>query len=1235
VDGDAGDADPGAEGGQPAGVLAVAGRGAEHRREVGAPERDSAAAGEEGLEDESDPGPGLEGVVGEQPEGRADREEASWAHPGQGSLSGPVSLRPLIDIAAENERVHALLGRVREAAAGGEKVEVAASSMLRPLLLAALLEDDRGLAGRPALIVSADDRSARDLAADMRAYLAPRRVRLYPSRGTGFASHVTPPPHLVGLRIDGLEALGREDDAVVVASATALAEAVPDRALRPAGFAIAMGEEVDLAAVGRDLGAAGYERVEQVTERGQFAVRGGILDVFGATEERAVRVELFGDEVESMRWFSTFTQRSLGDAERVELAPAAELDAEHRELAELAAMEAAEEGREAPSLAEVLPLDRFGAPLDLVPKAAAVILAAGEEIEPALRDHWEDATTAMHADDASHLYVDVAAPLAARAALSFLAPGATDTPPMGRNVNSELTFRPIGGGEAFRAARAESPARSVKEAEAELEKQLRSGYRTVVAFDDRGEAERARYGLDRLDARLLEGGRLSPDPALTFAEARLREGFISPELRLAVYPFRRLVHRRRRAEARAPGAARGRLAFSDLRVGDYVVHEDHGVARFAGFETREVGGITRDYLYLEYKGEDRVYVPTDQLAKLSRYVGAGGEPSLSALGGKRWQNMKARARRAAGALAGELINLYAERRTRKGHAFNADGEWQMTMEATFPYRETADQVEAIESVKGDMEAEQPMDRLVCGDVGFGKTEVALRAAVKAAADGKQVMILVPTTILAQQHFGTFRERLADLPFLVEGVSRLRKPAEVKAVLADFEAGKVDILIGTHRLLSRDVRAKDLGLVIVDEEQRFGVKQKELLRQLKLKVDVLALSATPIPRTLQMSLAGLRDISTIETPPEGRRPVRTYVGPYDEDLVAKAINRELERGGQAFFLHNRIDSLPEVTERLRGLVPKARFLEAHGQIDEGQLEEAMLGFLRGDADVLVTTTIIESGLDIPSANTLIVERADQLGLAQAYQIRGRVGRSRERAFAYLLYPSAEALSEEAAARLSTLADHTELGSGFKIAMRDLDIRGAGDLLGEEQSGHVAAVGFELYCQMIDEAVGEARQAAGEEAPEPVRLDVPVDAYLPAAFIPFEAAKIDVHRRIAAAREPGELRAIRDELGDRFGPPPPEAENLLALQRARIELGLAGAGSVEFRGGRLSVTGVELDSEAAGALSEMVDGALYEWREQTASVRVPDQPEARLAAVLAMASAIREAQQASAEEPSIAS
>src|ERR1700761_1297216 len=684
-----------------------------------------------------------------------------------------MSLRPLLDLAAENERVHALASRVLAASDGGEGVTLRASATLRPLLLAARREDGRGLAGRPALLVAADDRAARDLAADLRAFLAPRRVRFYPSRGTGYASSVTPPPHLVGLRIDALDALQRETDAIVVASAVALAEAVPDASLRPAGSEIAKGDEIDLGAVAEDLVAAGYERAEQVEERGQFAVRGGILDVFPATEDRAVRIELFGDEVESMRWFSTFTQRSLGEAEVADLAPAAELHADHRELAALAAREAAESAKgegTATDLGELLPLDQFRAPLDLVPDNAAVVLAAVEEVEPALRDVWEDAITSMKDEDARRLYVDVAGPLNARAALSLT------------NVSDDDE------GETFRAARAESPARSIKEAEPELEKLVRSGYRTVVAFDSMGEAERARYGLDRIEVRILEGGRLTPDPARSSAEARLREGFIAPELKLAVYPFRRLVHRRRRAEETpATGAgSRGRLAFSELRVGDYVVHEDHGVARFAGFETREIGGVTRDYLYLEYKGEDRVYVPTEQLAKLSRYVGAGGEPTLSALGGKRWQNLKARARKAAGALAGELLNLYAERRARKGHSFPPDGEWQIEMESNFPYRETADQIEAIEAVKGDMESERPMDRLVCGDVGFGKTEVALRAAVKAAADGLQVRMLVPTTILAPQHFGPFRERLADLPFRVEGVSRLRAAAETKAVLKDFE-----------------------------------------------------------------------------------------------------------------------------------------------------------------------------------------------------------------------------------------------------------------------------------------------------------------------------------------------------------------------------------------------------------------------------------------------------------------
>jgi transcription-repair coupling factor (superfamily II helicase) len=512
-----------------------------------------------------------------------------------------------------------------------------------------------------------------------------------------------------------------------------------------------------------------------------------------------------------------------------------------------------------------------------------------------------------------------------------------------------------------------------------------------------------------------------------------------------------------------------------------------------------------------------------------------------------------------------------------------------------------------------------MDRLVCGDVGYGKTEVAMRAAVKAVSDGKQVMVLVPTTILAQQHYGSFSERMRDLPFEIEQVSRFRSAAEQRAAVKAFQEGRVDILIGTHRLLGRDVRPKDLGLLIIDEEQRFGVKQKELLRQLKLKVDVLAMSATPIPRTLQMSLAGLRDISVIETPPEGRRPVKTYIGEYDEELVRAAIRRELDRKGQAFFLHNRVETIDETAERLRGLVPGARFEVAHGQMDEKDLEERMIRFLRGEADVLVCTSIIESGIDIPQANTLIVERADAFGLAQLYQIRGRVGRSSERAYAYLLYPSAAALTQDAGQRLAALSDHTELGAGFKIAMRDLEIRGAGNLLGDEQSGHVAALGFELYLSMLEQAVATASGEAADEF-EPVRLDVNVDAYVPADYIPYEQAKIDVHRRIAGAREIADLGVLREELEDRFGDVPQPLENLILLQQARIKLGRAGARTVSFRQGRLAVAPIELDPEQTVALREALPEATYESGRSQVSVRVPDDAEQRFPAVVAAADAL---------------
>jgi transcription-repair coupling factor (superfamily II helicase) len=1137
-------------------------------------------------------------------------------------------LRTLLGLAQEDEQT------LRLAREGGHAF---VSSSLRPYVIAALSEITPEALARPTLVVVGDDRAARDLAGDLRAWLAPRRVRYYPSRGVAYESHLAPPAHLVGLRVAALDALlgataagaAGAEQPVVVVSAVALSEKVPDPQLRPHAFTLRVGELLDLDECAAELVSAGYERTDQVEERGQFAMRGGLLDVFPATEERAVRVDMFDVEIESLRWFSTFTQRSLGEVDEVEIAPAAELALEHRELAEMAAATGAfagagggsEDGVEAdrPDIAELLPVERFGALLDLVGGETELVVAAEEDLDPVLSDHWSDVCAAFGDEDAHHLYVS---PQSIRATLD-------------QRARVWLSALSSGQEIELRAQAADTVARSLGEAEPELEKLVRSGYRTVVAFPRRGEGERAAYNLGRLKATWLgedvNAGQQVLEASLRFAAASLREGFVAPQLKLAVFPEHRLL-RRRRAERGGVGGAgisgtrRGALrSFTELRTGDIVVHEDHGVARFAGFETRTVADVTRDYLYLEYQGDDRVFVPVDQLAKISRYVGAGSDhPPLSKLGGTRWETMKARARRAAQELAGELLNLYAERRRRSGHAFGPDSDWQREFEERFPFTETPDQRDAIELVKADMEAPRPMDRLICGDVGYGKTEVALRAAFKAAAEGKQVLMLVPTTILAQQHYGTFAERLADYPFTLEHASRFRTAAEQKAAIKAFADGRADILIGTHRVLSRDVRAKDLGLLIVDEEQRFGVKQKELLRQLKLKVDVISMSATPIPRTLQMSLAGLRDISVIETPPEGRRPVRTYVGEYEEELVKQAIVREHARGGQAFFLHNRVDSIEETAERLRALCPGVRFAVAHGQMGDGELESVMMDYLRGGADVLVCTSIIESGIDIPQANTLIVEHSDSFGLAQLYQIRGRVGRSRERAYAYLLYDSAASLTPEAAQRLSALSDYTELGAGFKIAMRDLEIRGAGNLLGDEQSGHVAALGFELYMQMLDDAVRAAEvQDGGEEPagqPEPVRLDVNVDAYVPADYIPYEQAKIEVHRRVAGAVEVADVERLREELQDRFGPVPEPVENLLALQRARIKFGQAGARTVSFHGDRLAVVPIELDSARAKRLREELPEALYESGRSQVSVRVPKDGSERFPSVVRAADAL---------------
>ncbi|MFY9487464.1 MAG: transcription-repair coupling factor [Solirubrobacterales bacterium] len=1082
------------------------------------------------------------------------------------------------------------------------------SAAFTPFALAAAAE--RFATDTPALIVVADDQAARDLAADLAVFLADRPVRHYPARGVLYESHLDPPPHLVGLRIAAIDSLIEPESlAVVVASAGALAERVPDPELRPHGFTLERGGVADLDETAAQLIGCGYERVDRVEDRGQFAIRGDILDVFPATGDHAVRVELFDIEIESIRRFSTFTQRSLEPIEQIAIEPAAELAAEYRAEAETALAEHDDDAPPA-DIAELLPIDRFCDVLQLAPKDTWLAVAGSEDVRAALDELWSDVEATYHDPEAHGLYVapdELNQQLDARASLNI------------RNVSVDTADDLP----QLRAERPASMARSFETAEVEIEKLLRSGYRVVVAWNRQSELERAQFNLARVHpARLEQSDELREWQGVFFTQATLREGFVSPALKLAVIPDHLLLRAPGRAAAARAGRGARIASFADLAVGDTVVHEDHGIARFAGFDTKTVANVTRDYLTLEYRGEDKVFLPADQLHKISRYFGAAGPDgiTLSKLGGKAWETLKSRAKNAAHELAGELVNLYAERKRAIGFAFSPDTDMQRQFEDSFPYRETRDQLDAIERVKEGMESRQPMDMLVCGDVGFGKTEVALRAAFKAVQDSKQVMVLAPTTILTQQHFGTFSERMRDFPISVDFASRFRSKSEQKQTLANFEIGKVDIVIGTHRLLSADVRPKDLGLIIVDEEQRFGVKQKELLRQLRLKVDVISLSATPIPRTLQMSMAGLREIAVIATPPEGRRPVRTHVGEWDEEVIKQALTREHERGGQSLYMHDLVGTIDETADRIRALLPQLRVTVVHGQLNEHDLEDRMMSFIRGDFDCLVCTTIVESGLDIPAANTLVVERADKLGLSQAYQIRGRVGRGRERAFAYFLYPGAAGLTQVAGSRLSTLADYTELGSGFKVAMRDLEIRGAGNLLGEEQSGHIAAVGFDLYVSMIDAAVAELDGSDDGEPREPVRLDVSVDAYVPSAYVTYEQAKIELHRRISGARELSDLGTLREELADRFGPVPPQLERLLQLQESRLKFGRAGVRSVGFNQGRLVVVPVDLTAEQVGSLREDFPTALYDRGQRSLALRVDGEPEEQFKALAAMAGAL---------------
>jgi transcription-repair coupling factor (superfamily II helicase) len=1029
-----------------------------------------------------------------------------------------------------------------------------------PLVLAALHEQ----LGRGLVCLLADDADARDAAEAAGWFLGEERVGLLPSRGVRWESGLEPPPHLVGERARALDVFAA--GGLVCVSATALAEGMPPVEARPSSVRVAVGSELALDDLAEALVLAGYERVERVEERGQVAVRGGILDVFPTTGREPLRIEFFGDEIEAIRAFSPFTQRTLRPVSEAVVYPAAE-----RRL----------------DLHEPVPPDEDE------PPAVPDDLVAPLEGVPDLV--WQP-------DDVKEVWLEELGrelPLA----------GAAELDPL-----------PRGQAYSFEARRPVIAARGLAEAENELGGLVRQRLRVVVAFPHAGDALRTQNQLRRVDATLLEQ-ELPPEPGVVFAVAPARRGFVWRELGIALLPAAQVFRRRARAE---PRLGRALQSFADLRTGDYVVHEDHGVGKLASFDTKTVAGVTRDYLLLAFRGEDRLYVPHEQLGKVSRYIGADTKPpALSKLGGRAWQLLKSRVREGVRELAGDLLALYARRQSAPGVAYDLSADWLDQLEASFPYRETDDQQRAIEAVKEDLESARPMDRLVCGDVGYGKTEVAVRAAFAVAVNGRQTLVLAPTTVLAQQHWNTFRERYQDFPLQVEMVSRFRRPAEVKRILADFSAGKVDVLIGTHRILSRDVIPKELGLVIVDEEQRFGVAQKELLRQLRLEVDVLALSATPIPRTLHMSLSGLRDISVIETPPEGRRPIRTHVGEYDEELIIAALTREAERGGQSFYLHNRVETIDEAAEKLRSFLPGQRFLVAHGQMPERQLEERMMAFLRGDADVLVSTTIIESGLDIPQANTLVVERADMLGLAQLYQIRGRVGRSDVPAHAYLFYPSARELTPEARARLATLADHTELGAGFSIAMRDLEIRGAGNLLGAEQSGHVAAVGFELYVELLADAVAEL---SGDRRPlaRPIRIDARVDAYVPAAYIGSEALKIDLHRRLALTETDDELRELRAATEDRYGPLPDPVENLFAIQDAKLKVAQLGADYLVVRDGKATVGPLVLGSEELDELRGRARRAVYITGKKEVSLR--EDEAGSLTPALRLVDAILEARRA---------
>jgi len=1092
---------------------------------------------------------------------------------------------------------------------------------------------------RPVVVAVPTAAEAERLAADLASFLTPGAVELFPAWETLPFERVSPSIETMGRRLRTMWRLRTADPslAVVVSTARALVQRLGPHVEDVEPIELRAGARVDSTELVERLVHSGYRREYQVEHRGELAVRGSIIDVFPATADAPVRIDLWGDEVERLAEFSVADQRTTEPVESVqvfgarELLPGPEVRARAEQLVSsqpwgreqwqrLADGEVFE-GMEA-WLAWLA--DREHVLFDLVPADAQILLVdprrlrdraadiAAEEADlgASLSRTWGLTTTTTDGDDAAvdlpRLHVEFDRLLRHTDAPVWTVANVPDSPDS--PVVAALAWPP-----------------AVGEAQGlltQLRQVLADGYTVLACADSDASAHRVAALLREhgLSFPVIADGATVSDSELRAPGGRvvvapIDRGCILTGARLALLAEADLTGRRR---THRPPVARRRDAqrfFEDLKVGDHVVHHVHGVARFEGMVTRAMGGVERDYLLLEYRGGDKLYVPSDQIDTIRLYSG-GETPKLNKMGGADFSRTKAKVRSAVAEIAQELVVLYQRRVATPGHAFAPDTPWQRELELSFPYQETPDQLTAIAAVKADMESPVPMDRLVCGDVGFGKTEVALRAAFKAVQDGRQVAVLVPTTLLAQQHHQTFSERFAGHPVRVEVLSRFLTNAQARAVVEGLESGQVDVVIGTHRLLSGDITFKRLGLLVVDEEQRFGVSHKESIKQFRAEVDVLTLSATPIPRTLEMSLTGIRDLSLLNTPPAARQPILTYVGEFDERAVTEAIRRELLREGQVFYVHNRVRDIELQAARLAELVPEARIAVAHGQMDEGSLERVVVEFWEGRYDVLVCTTIIESGIDMPTVNTLVVERADLLGLGQLHQLRGRVGRAGQRAYAYLFFPQDRQLSEEAYERLKTIGEATELGSGFRIAMRDLEIRGAGNLLGTGQSGHVASVGYDLYCQMVNEAIAELNGETVQE-PDEIVLELPMPAFLPPDYVERDDLRLDAYRRLASVRSHDDVDDIAAEWADRFGPVPPPAAALLHVAHLRAECVRTGVREVTvtkspaLSGGGLMATlsPVTLPQSRQLRLERLFKGATY--RAEDHELRLPVKGGATLA------------------------